>query len=64
MKRVFRNEDPDRGSLEVDVDSLGGVLLTCDRPGERAVSHALTPDEFEAMVNCVRGQIDDPPAAT
>jgi hypothetical protein len=57
VKRVFSNQDPDRGELQAWADSAGGVLLRCDRPGERAVSHALTPAQFESLVDAVRAAI-------
>lgn len=57
MKTVFTHKDPDRGELVAEVDRYGSVLLRCDAPGERAVSHALTPAEFETLVDVVRAAI-------
>lgn len=55
MRTVFTIEDADHARLTVELDDQArNALVTCDRPGERAVSHALTAQEFEAMVTAVR----------
>lgn len=62
MSAAFEHVTPDGRRLRAELaprphtasDLTPSVVITCDAPGERAVSHRLELAEFDAMVAAIR----------